>query len=92
MAKFTTLDDALAEYLRDGDHVAFEGFSHLIPFAAAHEAIRQKRRNLVMIRMTPDLVYDQMIGMGCARRVVFSYAGNPGVGLLRRMRGAIENS
>ncbi len=58
MAKFTTLDDALAEYLRDGDHVAFEGFSHLIPFAVAHEAIRQKRRNLVLFRMTPDLVYD----------------------------------
>ena len=91
MAKVMPLDDALAEFLADGMTVAFEGFSHLIPFAAAHEAIRQRRRNLDLVRMTPDLIYDQMIGMGCARRVVFSYAGNPGVGLLRRLRDAVEN-
>ena len=91
MAKIMPLDDALAEFLSDGMTVAFEGFSHLIPYAAAHEAIRQKRSELDLVRMTPDLVYDQMIGMGCARRVKFSYAGNPGVGLLRRMRDAVEN-
>lgn len=91
MARFMQLDDAVAEHLFDGAKVAFEGFSHLIPFAAAHEAIRQGRRDLVLIRMTPDLIYDQMIGMGCARQLVFSYAGNPGVGLLRRTRDAIEN-
>src|SRR4028118_1369246 len=88
MAKFQSLRDAVAENLRDGDIVAFEGFTHLIPHAAAHEAIRQGRRNLTLIRMTPDVIYDQMIGMGLARKVVFSYAGNPGVGLPRRMRGA----
>jgi glutaconate CoA-transferase subunit A len=91
MAKFLSLKDAVAENLRDGDTVAFEGFTHLIPHAAAHEAIRQGRRDLTLIRMTPDIIYDQMIGMGLARKVVFSYAGNPGVGLLRRMRDAIEN-
>ena len=86
-----TLGDAIAEYLTDGSTVAFEGFSHLIPHAAAHEAIRQGRRELELVRMTPDLIYDQMVGMGCARRLVFSYAGNPGVGLLRRIRDAVEN-
>ena len=91
MAKFQTLKDAVAENLHDGDSVAFEGFTHLIPHAAAHEAIRQGRKDLTLIRMTPDIVYDQMIGMGMAKEVVFSYAGNPGVGLLRRMRDAIEN-
>ena len=91
MARFMQLSDALAEFLFDGAKVAFEGFSHLIPFAAAHEAIRQRRKDLVLIRMTPDLIYDQMVGMGCARELVFSYAGNPGVGLLRRIRDAIEN-
>jgi glutaconate CoA-transferase subunit A len=68
-----------------------EGFTHLIPHAAAHEVIRQGRRDLTLVRMTPDLIYDQLIGMGCARKLVFSYAGNPGVGLLRRMRDAVEN-
>lgn len=92
MAKFQTLRDALADNLFDGDSVAFEGFTHLIPHAAAHEAIRQKRRDLTLIRMTPDLVYDQMIGMGCARKLIFSFAGNPGVGLLRRLRDAVENA
>ena len=91
MAKFQSLQAAVAENLFDGDTVAFEGFTHLIPLAAAHEAIRQGRKDLTLIRMTPDMVYDQMIGMGMARQVVFSYAGNPGVGLLRRMRDAIEN-
>jgi glutaconate CoA-transferase subunit A len=91
MAKFQSLREAVAENLKDGDSVAFEGFTHLIPHAAAHEAIRQGRRDLTLIRMTPDLVYDQMIGMGMARKLVFSYAGNPGVGLLRRLRDAVEN-
>jgi glutaconate CoA-transferase subunit A len=91
MAKFLSLRDAVAETLKDGDSVAFEGFTHLIPHAAAHEAIRQGRRDLTLIRMTPDLVYDQMIGIGMAKKLVFSYAGNPGVGLLRRLRDAVEN-
>jgi glutaconate CoA-transferase subunit A len=91
MAKFLPLSQAVADNLNDGDTAAFEGFTHLIPHAAAHEAIRQGRRNLTLIRMTPDLVYDQMIGMGMARKIVFSYAGNPGVGLLRRLRDAVEN-
>ncbi len=91
MAKFCALEEAVAANLRDGDTVAFEGFTHLIPHAAAHEAIRQGRRGLTLVRMTPDIVYDQMIGMGMARKLVFSYAGNPGVGLLRRVRDAVEN-
>ena len=91
MARFQDLKTAVAENLRDGDTVAFEGFTHLIPHAAAHEAIRQGRRDLTLIRMTPDVVYDQMIGMGMATKLVFSYAGNPGVGLLRRLRDAVEN-
>ncbi len=91
MAKFQSLEAAIADNLRDGDRVAFEGFTHLIPHAAAHEAIRQGRKGLTLIRMTPDIVYDQMIGMGCAIKLVFSFAGNPGVGLLRRLRDAVEN-
>ena len=91
MAKFLPLKQAVTENLRDGDTVAFEGFTHLIPTAAAHEAIRQGFRDLTLIRMTPDLIYDQMIGMGMARKIIFSYVGNPGVGLLRRARDAIEN-
>jgi len=91
VTRFTTLSEAVADNLFDGDSVAFEGFTHLIPHAAAHEAIRQGRRDLVLIRMNPDIVYDQMIGMGLARKLVFSYAGNPGVGLLRRLRDAVEN-
>ncbi len=91
MATFMPLPEAVAEALRDGDTVAFEGFTHLIPHAAAHEAIRQGRKELTLVRMTPDVVYDQMIGMGMARKLVFSYAGNPGVGLLRRLRDAVEN-
>jgi glutaconate CoA-transferase subunit A len=91
MTKFMSLKDAVSEHLKDGDTVAFEGFTHLIPHAAAHEAIRQGRKNLTLIRMTPDVIYDQMIGMGMAKKIVFSYAGNPGVGLLRRLRDAVEN-
>jgi glutaconate CoA-transferase subunit A len=91
MAEFKSLADAVRDNLHAGDTVAFEGFTHLIPHAAAHEAIRQGIGDLTLIRMTPDIVYDQMIGMGLAKKVVFSYAGNPGVGLLRRMRDAIEN-
>jgi glutaconate CoA-transferase subunit A len=86
-----TLAEAIEETLSDGDSVAFEGFTHLIPHAAAHEAIRQGKTDLTLIRMTPDVIYDQMIGMGMARKLVFSYAGNPGVGLLRRLRDAVEN-
>jgi glutaconate CoA-transferase subunit A len=81
---------AVAELVRDGDTVALEGFTHLIPFAAGHEIIRQGRRNLTLVRMTPDLIYDQMIGAGCAARLVFSWGGNPGVGSLHRLRDAVE--
>ncbi|GKX34578.1 MAG: 3-oxoadipate--succinyl-CoA transferase subunit A [Rhizobiaceae bacterium MnEN-MB40S] len=92
MASFMSLRDAVAENLKDGDAVAFEGFTHLIPHAAAHEAIRQNRKDLTLIRMTPDIVYDQMVGMGMVRKMIFSYVGNPGVGLLRRVRDAVENN
>lgn len=91
MSKFVSLSEAVGNNLHDGDAVAFEGFTHLIPHAAAHEAIRQGFRDLTLIRMTPDVIYDQMIGLGMARKLVFSYAGNPGVGLLRRLRDAVEN-
>ena len=91
MAEPRSLSDAVAELVSDGDSVALEGFTHLIPFAAGHEIIRQGRRELELIRMTPDLLYDQMIGMGVARRLVFSYGGNPGVGGLHRFRDAIEH-
>ena len=91
MAAFLSLADAVAEHVRDGDTVAMEGFTHLIPFAAAHEVIRQRRRHLTLIRMTPDLIYDQLIGMGCADKLIFSWVGNPGVGSLHRFRDAYEN-
>ncbi len=87
---FLTIRDAVERFVHDGDSVALEGFTHLIPFGAAHEIIRQGRRNLTLIRMTPDLIYDQMIGMGIARRLVFSWGGNPGVGSLHRLRDAAE--
>ncbi len=90
MAKICSLAEAIGEFLRDGDTVAMEGFTHLIPHAAAHEVIRQKRKDLTLVRMTPDLIYDQLIGMGCARRLVFSWGGNPGVGSLHRFRDAVE--
>lgn len=85
-----TLTEAVARHVRDGQSVALEGFTHLIPFAAGHEIIRQQRRNLHLIRMTPDLIYDQMIGMGCASELTFSWGGNPGVGSLHRLRDAVE--
>ena len=91
MAEFMSLKDAVATHLSDGMTAAFEGFTHLMPYAAAHEAIRQQRRDLTVVRMTPDVIYDQMIGMGCVAKLVFSYAGNPGVGLLRRLRDSLEN-
>jgi glutaconate CoA-transferase, subunit A len=91
LAEITTISDGLATLVADGDSVALEGFTHLIPFAAGHELLRQGRRELELIRMTPDVLYDQMIGMGAARRLVFSYGGNPGVGSLHRFRDAIEN-
>lgn len=91
MAEIVTLTEAIADLVPDGTVVAMEGFTHLIPFAAGHEVIRQGRRGLTLIRMTPDLIYDQMIGAGCANRLVFSWGGNPGVGSLHRLRDAVEN-
>jgi glutaconate CoA-transferase subunit A len=85
------LSEAVAELVRDGDAVALEGFTHLIPHAAGHELIRQGRRDLTLIRMTPDLIYDQLIGVGAARKLVFSWGGNPGVGSLHRFRDAVEH-
>ncbi|WP_445402102.1 CoA transferase subunit A [Zobellella sp. An-6] len=90
MAQFMSLHDAIARYLQDGDTVAMEGFTHLIPFAAGHEIIRQEKRRLTLIRMTPDILYDQLIGAGCAERLIFSWGGNPGVGSLHRLRDAVE--
>jgi glutaconate CoA-transferase subunit A len=86
-----SLAEAVQSTIRDGDTVAREGFTHLIPHAAAHEIIRQGRKHLTLMRMTPDLIYDQMIGMGCADRLIFSWGGNPGVGSLHRLRDAVEN-
>lgn len=87
-----TLQEAVAENIRSGDTAAFEGFTHLIPHAAAHEVMRQGMTDLTLMRMTPDLVYDQFVGLGRVKKMIFSYAGNPGVGLLRRIRDAVENS
>ena len=92
MAEVVELREAIAGSVKDGDSVALEGFTHLIPSAAAHEMIRQGRKDLTLIRMTPDLIYDQMIGMGCAKKLVFSWGGNPGVGSLHRFRDAVEHS
>jgi glutaconate CoA-transferase subunit A len=91
MSRFLTLAEAVEAVVRDGDAVAMEGFTHLIPHAAGHEIIRQRRKHLTLIRMTPDLIYDQLVGMGCAERMIFSWTGNPGVGSLHRVRDAIEN-
>ncbi len=91
MAEIVSLADAVSELVHDGDSVALEGFTHLIPHAAGHELIRQRRRELALIRMTPDVIYDQLIGAGCARRLTFSWGGNPGVGSLHRFRDALEN-
>jgi glutaconate CoA-transferase subunit A len=85
------LDEAIARYVHSGDRVALEGFTHLIPFAAGHEIIRQGLTGLTLVRMTPDLLYDQMIGAGCAKKLIFSWGGNPGVGSLPRLRDAIEH-
>lgn len=92
MARVCSLQEAVADLVRDGAVIAMEGFTHLIPFAAAHEIIRQERRDLSLIRMTPDLIYDQLIGAGCARKLTFSWGGNPGVGSLHRMRDAVEHA
>lgn len=91
MSRFRSLPDAVRELVHDGDIVAMEGFTHLIPFAAGHEIIRQERRDLTLVRMTPDLIYDQLIGAGCAARLIFSWGGNPGVGSLHRFRDAVEH-
>jgi glutaconate CoA-transferase, subunit A len=91
MAAFMSLCDAIRDSVRPGDTVAMEGFTHLIPFAAAHEVIRQRIDELTLVRMTPDLIYDQLIGMGAARKLKFSWGGNPGVGSLHRMRDAVEH-
>jgi glutaconate CoA-transferase subunit A len=90
MAKLQQLSNAVSQYIKDGDVVYAAGFTHLIPFAAGHEIIRQKKKNLTLARATPDLIYDQMVAAGCARKVIFSYMGNPGVGSLRIVRSAIE--
>ncbi len=90
MSKLTTLQQAVADHVHDGDCVYAAGFTHLIPFAAGHEIIRQKKRELVLARATPDLIYDMMVAAGCARKVIFSYSGNPGVGSLRIVRAEIE--
>ena len=91
MGGIVSLREAVAGLVRDGDTVALEGFTHLIPHAAGHELIRQGKKDLSLVRMTPDLIYDQLIGMGCARKLVFSWGGNPGVGSLHRFRDAVEN-
>lgn len=91
MAQIMELKDAIAEYVHDGDFLVLEGFTHLIPHAAAHEIIRQGQTGLTLCRMTPDMIYDQLIGMGRTKKLVFSYVGNPGVGLLLRFRDAVEN-
>jgi glutaconate CoA-transferase subunit A len=89
-SKVTTMREAVAAHVHDGDTVVIEGFTHLICFAAGHEIIRQGRRDLVLCRLTPDLIYDQMIAAGCARKLVFSWAGNPGAGSLHAFRRAVE--
>lgn len=90
--KVTTLHDAIRDLVHDGDTIAIEGFTHLICFAAAHEIIRQRKRELTLCRLTPDMIYDQMIAAGVCRKLVFSYAGNPGVGSLQAFRRAVEKN
>ncbi|MFE9323417.1 CoA transferase subunit A [Nocardia sp. NPDC052278] len=92
MARITSLAAAVDELVRDGDTVALEGFTHLIPVAAGQEIIRQRKRDLTLVRMTPDIVYDQLIGAGCARKLIFSWGGNPGVGSLHRFRDAVQHA
>ena len=90
MSIICSLDEAVRNLIRDGDTIALEGFTHLIPFAAGHEVIRQRKCDLTLVRMTPDVIYDQIIGAGCARKLIFSWGGNPGVGSLHRLRDAVE--
>ena len=89
--KVMTLNKAIEQFVKDGDTVYLAGFTHLIPFSAGHEIIRQKKKNLTLCRLTPDLVYDQLIAAGCARKLIFSWAGNPGVGVLQAFRREVEN-
>lgn len=91
MSKLTTMKEAIDRFVHDGDSIIIEGFTHLICFAAGHEIIRQRRRELTLCRLTPDLIYDQLIGAGCVRRLVFSWAGNPGAGPLHALRRAVEH-
>ena len=91
MSKLTSLSEAIKEHVHDGDLVYAAGFTHLIPFAAGHEIIRQGLKNLILARATPDLIYDQMVAAGCARKVIFSYSGNPGVGSLKWLRDGMQN-
>ena len=92
MAQILDLQQAIRAHVHDGDVVALEGFTHLIPYAAGHEIIRQGRRDLTLVRMTPDVIYDQLIGAGCVRKLIFSWGGNPGVGSLHRFRDAVEKA
>ena len=91
MTKLCSLTEAIQDFVHDGDSLYAAGFTHLIPFAAGHEIIRQGRKNLTLARATPDLIYDQMVAAGCAKKVIFSYVGNPGVGSLRILRAEIES-
>src|ERR1700719_3972350 len=91
MAEIVALSDAVRDLVHDGDFVALEGFTHLIPNGAGHEVVRQERRNLTLLRMTPDVIYDQLIGAGCVSKLIFSWGGNPGVGSLHRLRDAVEH-
>jgi glutaconate CoA-transferase subunit A len=91
MADITTLEEAVADLIQDGDTVAMEGFTHLIPHAAGHQVIRAGKKYLTAVRMTPDLIYDQLIGMNCVKKLIFSWGGNPGVGSLHRFRDAVQN-
>jgi len=92
VARFMSLKEAVASCVKDGDTISMEGFTHLIPHAAGHEIIRQGIKNLTLVRMTPDVIYDQLIGAGCAKKLIFSWGGNPGVGSLHRLRDAYEKS
>jgi glutaconate CoA-transferase subunit A len=92
MSEIGPLSEAVRSLVHDGDIVAMEGFTHLIPFAAGHEVIRQRKKDLTLVRMTPDVIYDQLIGAGCVRKLIFSWGGNPGVGSLHRLRDAVENA
>ncbi|MEP7352570.1 MAG: CoA-transferase [Acidobacteriota bacterium] len=92
MAQITSLSEAIRHTIHDGDVVALEGFTHLIPYAAGHEIVRQSKRDLTVIRLTPDVIYDMLIGAGCVKKIIFSWGGNPGVGSLHRLRDAVEKS